>query len=237
MIPTEHLRRIILEVAVERFGNAEFGRAQLRDAVEECLRANEMWEPTDDAPSKSTDPKSRGQANIDYRISDLASLHLISNVRRNCWTVGVRGDDDEEDSPPDRIPTTVLRTVRDTALARLIKEQCGHLCQVCREPLALPNGRLYVEAHHLRPLARRHGGLDRADNIIVLCPNHHALFDLGAPEFPSPTTVRIADHDHVLTPTPQLSQSNIDYHNTTIRRLCEQAAGPNGSPAAGSPFG
>jgi hypothetical protein len=217
MIPREQLQRVVLEVAVARFGNEGFARAQLRAAVEEYLRANAMWATTDDDESQSTDPKSTGQANIDYRISDLASLRLITSVRWNFWRVGAHEEGDD-DRPPDRIPTTVLRTVRDTALAKLIKAQCGHLCQVCQIPLAQADGNLYAEAHHVRPLAARHGGLDRADNILVLCPNHHALFDLGVPEFVSPSTVRITGREYPLTPPADLAPVNIEYHNARIRR-------------------
>lgn len=120
--------------------------------------------------------------------------------------------------PPDRVPTTVLRTVRDTALAKLIKAQCNDLCQVCHIPIAQADGRNYAEAHHVRPLAARHGGSDRADNIIVLCPNHHALFDLGVPEFINPNVVRISGREFTMTPKPGLAQENIEYHNTRVRR-------------------
>ena len=218
MIPRDQLQRVVLEVAVARFGNAGFTRVQLREAVEAHLRANRIWTAADDADSQSTDPKSKGHANIDYCISDLAHLRLITRIRKNFWRVGAdeKGD---EDAPPDRIPTTVLRTVRDTALARLIKAQCKHLCQVCHIPLVQADGSNYVEAHHVRPLAARHGGNDRADNIIVLCPNHHALFDLGVPEFISPSVVRIAGREFTLTPEPGLARANIEYHNTNKGKL------------------
>jgi predicted restriction endonuclease len=34
-----------------------------------------------------------------------------------------------------------------------------------------------VEVHHIVP--RREGGSDDPDNVVVLCPNHHALADRG----------------------------------------------------------
>jgi 5-methylcytosine-specific restriction endonuclease McrA len=217
VIPTEQLQRLVLEVAVTRYGNGTFTRVDLRKVVEEHLRAHGMWSFGDDSASQSTDPKSIGQANIDFRISDLSRLGLITSQSWNHWRVGSHSEVDEDDSPPNRIPTTILRTVRDTALARLIKSQCRFLCQVCQTPLAKPDGTLYVEAHHVRPLSRRHNGADTADNIIVLCPNHHALFDLGVPEFLTSNVVRIGNKVVTLTPEPGLSQMNIDYHNSEMR--------------------
>jgi len=219
MIPEPRLQRVVLEVAVARFGDGTFSRPQLREAVEARLRTEGEWTRVDDAASQSIDPKSKGQANIDWRITDLAGLKLISSVRRNCWRVGpseAGGNGDGQ--PPPHIPTTILRTVRDTALGKLIKQQCSFLCQVCRMPLAGTDGSKYAEAHHVRPLAKRHGGLDRADNILVLCPNHHVLFHLGVPEFISPTTIRIGDDQFTLTPDPELAPDNVEFHNTTMRR-------------------
>lgn len=54
----------------------------------------------------------------------------------------------------------------------------GSACQVCGTVLETPAG-TYAEAAHVRPLGAPHDGPDAADNILCLCPNHHALFDLG----------------------------------------------------------
>ena len=73
----------------------------------------------------------------------------------------------------------MLRNVRlrNTFLATEMKCRYGNLCQVCREPVILSENTFYAEAHHLRPLGAPHLGPDNAGNIVVLCPNHHALFD------------------------------------------------------------
>jgi 5-methylcytosine-specific restriction endonuclease McrA len=47
-------------------------------------------------------------------------------------------------------------------------------CEVCGWRLVGARGDFYgLEAHHIRPLS--HGGQDEADNLVVLCPNHHAM--------------------------------------------------------------
>jgi putative restriction endonuclease len=37
----------------------------------------------------------------------------------------------------------------------------------------------YAEGAHIRPLGAPHNGPNSKDNLLCLCPNHHALFDLG----------------------------------------------------------
>jgi putative restriction endonuclease len=74
--------------------------------------------------------------------------------------------------------TTTLRVVRDTAVARWVKELHNYTCQVCGARLKRPGGP-YAEGAHIRPLGTPHNGPDTADNILCLCPNHHLLFDRG----------------------------------------------------------
>lgn len=74
--------------------------------------------------------------------------------------------------------------------------------------LQLGDGRTYSEAHHIIPLGREHGGPDLADNIIVLCPNHHALCDYGAMRLEIAAIRQIPGH--------QIGQASVEYHNTQI---------------------
>lgn len=73
-----------------------------------------------------------------------------------------------------------LVSLRDTVLAMEIKKQYCYKCQVCGNAILLSNEILYAEAHHLRPIGNPHNGPDIPGNIIVLCPNHHVMFDRGA---------------------------------------------------------
>lgn len=84
-----------------------------------------------------------------------------------------------ENNLPERVLTETYRVLRDTALARRIKEIHNYVCQVCgTDPIQLPNGKFYAEAHHLIPLGK-HGGLDVEGNIICVCPNCHVKLDYG----------------------------------------------------------
>jgi predicted restriction endonuclease len=60
-----------------------------------------------------------------------------------------------------------------------VKEFYDYRCMVpgCRYNEIQIEGKPSPHAHHLALLSRR--GLDKPANIVVLCPNHHALFHHG----------------------------------------------------------
>ena len=74
----------------------------------------------------------------------------------------------------------VSRIIRDIHKARDLKSLYEDHCQICDDVIQLANGSTYSEGHHIRPLGRDHDGPDSRDNILVLCPNHHALCDYFA---------------------------------------------------------
>jgi hypothetical protein len=88
--------------------------------------------------------------------------------------------DIQEPSQPDRLRQDTYRILRDTLLAREVKEINQYKCQLCGQSIQLKDGRLYAEAHHVKPLGSPHNGPDVRDNILCVCPNHHVLLDYGA---------------------------------------------------------
>ena len=100
--------------------------------------------------------------------------------------------------PARRTSSVVSRIVRDSARATQLKALYENRCQVCGESTCSGDGSRYVEAHHLRPLGAAHLGPDVEANMLVLCPNHHAEFDLGAIalEPDSLTLIHVARNDH-----------------------------------------
>ena len=115
------------------------------------------------------------------------------------------------DAPPaSRVQTTVSRVVRDTELTNWVKRQHGYRCQLCDETIRLADGSGYAEGHHLRPLGKPHDGPDVAENIVCLCPNHHATCDLGA--------IRLKLH--LLRPAEghAVGERFVAYHNEAIFR-------------------
>ena len=66
--------------------------------------------------------------------------------------------------------------LRGAKLAAFLKSFYGHRCMLCS--VSLPTeGDPFTEAHHMVPLSE--GGLDRADNVAILCPNCHTLAHFG----------------------------------------------------------
>ena len=115
--------------------------------------------------------------NVFYSVKGIGSgvwglnTHLVSTPHAS---------DIEPPSTPERILTETYRILRDTELARKIKALHKNICQLCGEMVTLKNGETYAEAHHIKPLGSPHNGPDVAENIVVLCPNHHVMLDYGA---------------------------------------------------------
>jgi len=115
---------------------------------------------------------------------------------------------DRGNPDPKRMTTQQSRIVRETAQIRYLKRLHDHSCQLCRTRLSLPNGSAYSEGHHLRPLGKPHNGPDIRSNIIILCPNCHALCDFGAVRLDAR---RLRRHDgHTV------ADVYIRYHNSRI---------------------
>lgn len=117
-------------------------------------------------------------------------------------------DLDAGEASPGRAVQTVYRILRDTKLARQVKLLHRDECQICGEALRLSGERTYSEAHHIVPVGSDHNGPDTPENIIVLCPNHHALCDYGAIALDRARLRRIAGHS--------VSDESIRYHNEHI---------------------
>jgi predicted restriction endonuclease len=58
------------------------------------------------------------------------------------------------------------------------------------------------------PLGSEHNGPDVAENVIVLCPNHHVMCDYGAFELKSSELRMVNGHN--------VSEQYIEYHNSVI---------------------
>lgn len=130
-------------------------------------------------------------------------------------------DPDERagDLTPPKKEYTVSRTIRNTTIAKEIKELHDHRCQVCGERRER-DGSGYAEAHHIHPLGAEPPGPDRKQNILVLCPNHHADFDFGMLSV-DPETLEIEHHyDEAVNGNTLTTQSgheidpeHLQYHN------------------------
>jgi hypothetical protein len=112
---------------------------------------------------------------------------------------------------PERVRTIDNRIIRDAELVKQLKLLHAHACQLCSRVLRFPDGTTYSEGHHIRPLGRDHRGRDKADNILILCPNCHALCDYFAIRLDLATIRQLPGHS--------ISADYIDYHNRHLRGL------------------
>lgn len=119
-------------------------------------------------------------------------------------------------SPPGQVEQKVYRYIRDTQLSKELKAQYDNTCQICGIQLFKSDSGTYSEAHHIRPL--KFAGLDISENLIVLCPNHHAEFDYGGLAI-DPDTFRVIHkdsnnpvHDVKISTQHEIYRENIEYH-------------------------
>jgi hypothetical protein len=112
-------------------------------------------------------------------------------------------------TPPSRCLVTTYRILRDTELARHVKALHKNKCQLCGHTIVLPEGSRYSEAHHIRPLGKPHDGPDAMDNIVCVCPNHHAELDYGARPLSAKGLWTAPGHS--------VNETYIRYHNEVIR--------------------
>src|SRR5262249_3796668 len=84
------------------------------------------------------------------------------------------------DLAPDQWERVASGVYRDRRIAEGGTNAHDFACQVCGTCLEAPDGRRYARALHIRGLSRPHNGPDVPENILCLCPNHYALFELGS---------------------------------------------------------
>lgn len=124
---------------------------------------------------------------------------------------------------PKRIETQSSRIIRNTNLVNELKRDHDFRCQVCDDQRKRDPSSPYAEGHHLQPLGSPHQGPDIKENIIVLCPNHHADFDYGMVKV-EPATLEIEhayDNDVcgselTVIPEHQIDHEFLRYHNENI---------------------
>jgi hypothetical protein len=176
--------------------------------------------PADDPPYKS-----------DLLSKLLAEVNLKENAENRIRRELTRSVDvtiDSENAVPDieqpsRAESNTTRIIRDTALVSELKEIYEYTCQVCgsRRRRGAKSG--YAEGHHLRPLGRPHNGPDIEQNVLIVCPNHHADLDYGTLEIDPETLVINHGYDDAISGRTlrmaekhSLEREYIRYHNEKI---------------------
>jgi len=78
---------------------------------------------------------------------------------------------------PQRTETPAGRYDSDAALRDLLKQLYEWRCQICGLSIPKQDGGYHITHHHIHP--RAEGGPHTMDNIIIVCPNHHAILEHG----------------------------------------------------------
>ena len=120
-------------------------------------------------------------------------------------------------SPPSRISVTVKRIIRDSKLSEDLKMTYDHRCQVCNQSIWVPGKGRYAEGHHIVPLGGSHNGNDQQENMLCLCPNHHAEMDYGVFYIDS-NDLTIVHYD-VTNPYHGIKLSVLESHNLSKTSL------------------
>lgn len=118
-------------------------------------------------------------------------------------------------TPPGTVQTQVVRRIRDTALSKRVKEEFEHKCAICGKRIQLNENTFYAEAHHIKPLGAGHNGPDVRENLITLCPYHHAEFDYGIIAI-EPTEHKIIHLDKNETSHNSSPVYDVSYLNTSF---------------------
>jgi 5-methylcytosine-specific restriction protein A len=79
---------------------------------------------------------------------------------------------------PDRATSVVNYFKRNQKVRKEVLKRAKGKCEFCKiDGFELPNGKLFLETHHIIFLAKE--GADRTSNVIALCPNHHRESHFG----------------------------------------------------------
>ena len=189
------------ELGQRRFSNKDSARKSIHDAC--SRRLNLKIVEFDSAVDRllSGDP-GRMETILQHVRKDVAHHAALAKLLASPSRQAV---DIQDAAEPERRKTLINRIIRDTEAARALKKRYQDRCQICNVALDMGNGRTYSEAHHVRPLGQPHNGPDTVDNILVLCPNHHAQFDFHAIKLNLTSLHRLADHI--------IDEKHIAHHN------------------------
>jgi pimeloyl-CoA synthetase len=87
---------------------------------------------------------------------------------------------DDVSDKPNRTDVKFSRVYRNLSKATKLKMLYQYNCQICCSSIQINESEKYAESHHMQQLGHPHNGVDDWNNMIVVCPNHHIMFDKGA---------------------------------------------------------
>lgn len=153
-------------------------KANLIEAYDKCLPVRVIvldGVMSEQAPNKKASVRARKLDPVPWAVvsADRASGKII--LRRGASPVSFVDQFSLEIPPeseaPTRIATVSIRDRNPQVRHHALQRANGN-CEYCGNPgFRLPDGRIYLETHHIVPLAEN--GPDSVNNVVALCPNHH----------------------------------------------------------------
>lgn len=106
--------------------------------------------------------------------------------------------------------TIIEQRIRNKAIVEELKCLYKNKCQICGNSLTLYEGLSYSEVHHIHPI--KDFGKDEKENMLVLCPNHHKMFDIGIISLNNKATnvIHIDDNDNLHNQPLKYSNHKLD---------------------------
>jgi 5-methylcytosine-specific restriction protein A len=121
--------------------------------------------------------KATGQFELQRKANSKSGRHVESAAQPPRPLYADQHDLAGSDTP-ERVTVVGTAIKRDPVVRQLVLERAEGHCELCNQPgFMLPDGRHYVETHHVELLAN--GGPDRVWNVIALCPTHHREVHYG----------------------------------------------------------
>lgn len=115
---------------------------------------------------------------FEVRISDL--FRPVKNKDYIIKDNEVVDEDNELDEIPKRIIVKFSKITRSLSKSTRLKILYDYKCQICGTRIHINKFVKYAESHHMHQLGHPHNGVDELENMIIVCPNHHKMFDRGA---------------------------------------------------------
>jgi len=138
---------------------------QIKNGPEEGYRYDGLYHVTsyERIVGKSGFKICRFHLESEFVLKDLENK-LENTLRKSYESVG-------------RTKTTINKLNRNVRNREIIKRMYDSRCQVCGVFLKKPDNNGIAIGAHVKALGKPHEGPDVIENMLCLCPNHHAQFD------------------------------------------------------------
>jgi hypothetical protein len=140
--------------------------------VEKCLElVNKIFELLE---SMGDDDKNHALTILKNKSNQIGNKMVVDLI--DLKIIGFSNQPGLDPRPVDRIKVKIQYISRSQKIVKTIKELYDNTCQVCETSIDTPSG-FIIEAAHIKPLGSPHFGPDLLENLLCLCPNHHAALD------------------------------------------------------------